>query len=99
MADGRGKFHHIDGDVYDGKHYYFNLLQVTGKTTRPADTVSTFMLMAPSTLENGKTISSMVKVMKHGQMVVIFMDSILILRNKEKESIPGLMVTNTWASG
>jgi hypothetical protein len=28
MAHGRGKFYHIDGDVYDGKFYYISYLMI-----------------------------------------------------------------------
>lgn len=34
MAHGRGKFYHIDGDVYDGNFYYISYLMIVIKNRK-----------------------------------------------------------------
>lgn len=53
--------------------------------------VSILMLMDQSMKEIGKMIYNMVKVLKLGLMDLNILDSILMVRNKEKENMNGQM--------
>lgn len=55
------------------------------------DMVSILMLMDQSMKEIGRMIYNMVKVLKLGLMDLNILDSILMVRNKEKENMNGQM--------
>lgn len=55
------------------------------------DMVSILMQMAQSMKEIGKMIYNMVKVLKLGLMDLNILDSISVVRNKEKENMNGQM--------
>lgn len=55
------------------------------------DMVSILMQMAQSMKEIGKMIYNMVKVLKLGLMDLNILDSISMVRNKEKENMNGQM--------
>lgn len=101
MASGRGKFHHIDGDIYDGMLVniaeYF--IQVTGKMIRPTDMEFTTMLTDLNTKVNGKMISNMARAMSHGLMAASSMVFTLSQRKRGVVCIHGLMATSTLETG
>jgi hypothetical protein len=58
--------------------------RVSGVTTRPMEGVSTHMLMGPSTMESGKTISSMGEELKRGLMALSTRANTVMERRMER---------------
>ena len=74
-------------------------MMVSGQTTKQTVSVSTSMSMELSTRECGEMISSMVRVLRHGQMAADMKESTLSAVNTESDSISGMTVLSTLVNG
>jgi hypothetical protein len=64
----------------------------TGRMIRLMDLVPILTQMAPNIKETGKTISSTVRALKHGLMVIVTMVATWMTRKMDRVNLNGLMV-------
>jgi hypothetical protein len=88
-AHGKGKFWHVDGDIFDGNLSSHGLIpQVNGLMIKLMDMVFTFTSTAPNTRANGRMISKTAMVLRHGLMALSMRVTTRLERNTTRVSYP-----------